>query len=54
MSPSPGERNSFGQSEISEFTIEDFAYDSLQQLPYQANKQEMQSLEFLQGLAAGK
>lgn len=54
MSPSPGERNSFGQSEVSEFTIEDFAYDSLQQLPYQANKQEMQSLEFLQGLAAGK
>lgn len=54
MSPSPGERNSFGQSKVSEFTIEDFAYDSLQQLPYQANKQEMQSLEFLQGLAAGK
>lgn len=54
MSPSPGERNSFGQSKVSEFTIEDFAYDSLQQLPYQANKQELQSLEFLQGLAAGK
>jgi len=54
MSPSPGELNSFGESEISEFTIDDFAYDSLQQLPYQANKQEMQSLEFLQGLAAGQ
>ena len=54
MSPSPGERNSFGQSKVSEFTIEDFAYDSLQQLPYQANKQELQSLEFLQGLAAGR
>ena len=54
MSPSPGELNSFGESEISEFIIEDFAYDSLQQLPYQANKQEMQSLEFLQGLAAGQ
>ncbi|WP_213607925.1 hypothetical protein [Pseudoalteromonas sp.] len=54
MSPSPGELNSFGESEIREFTIEDFAYDSLQQLPYQANKQEMQSLEFLQGLAAGQ
>ena len=54
MSPSPGERNSFGQSKVSEFAIEDFAYDSLQQLPYQANKQELQSLEFLQGLAAGK
>lgn len=53
MSPSPGELNSFGNTEINEFTIDDFAYDSLQQLPYQANKQEMQSLEFLQGLAKG-
>ncbi|MBH0028599.1 hypothetical protein I6F53_16635 [Pseudoalteromonas sp. SWN29] len=51
MSPSPGERNSFGNSEISHFDITDFAYDSLQQLPYQANAQEKLSLEFLQGLA---
>ena len=51
MSPSPGERNSFGNSEISHFDITDFAYDSLQQLPYQANSQEKLSLEFLQGLA---
>ncbi|KAA1159494.1 hypothetical protein EU508_13095 [Pseudoalteromonas fuliginea] len=51
MSPSPGERNSFGNSEISQFDINDFSYDSLQQLPYQANAQEKLSLEFLQGLA---
>ena len=51
MSPSPGELNSFGNSEVSEFDIDDFAYDSLQQLPYQANAQEKLSLEFLQGLA---
>ena len=51
MSPSPGERNSFGNSEISHFDINDFSYDSLQQLPYQANAQEKLSLEFLQGLA---
>ena len=51
MSPSPGERNSFGSSEITEFEITDFAYDSLQQLPYQANEQERMSLEFLKGLA---
>ncbi|MBB1290408.1 hypothetical protein H5085_00130 [Pseudoalteromonas sp. SR43-6] len=51
MSPSPGERNSFGSSEISHFDINDFSYDSLQQLPYQTNAQEKLSLEFLQGLA---
>jgi hypothetical protein len=51
MSPSPGELNSFGNSEISNFDITDFAYDSLQQLPYQANAQEKLSLAFLQGLA---
>lgn len=51
MSPSPGELNSFGDSDISSFAITDFAFDSLQQLPYQANAQEKQSLEFLQGLA---
>lgn len=51
MSPSPGERNSFGSSDIAEFEITDFAYDSLQQLPYQANEQERMSLEFLKGLA---
>ena len=53
MSPSPGEQNSFGSSEISYFEITDFAYDSLQQLPYQVNAQEKLSLEFLQGLAQG-
>jgi len=53
MSPSPSERNSYGNSEVSEFIIDDFAYDSLQQLPYQVNKQEMQSLQFLQELAKG-
>ena len=53
MSPSPGELNSFGNSEVSIFEITDFAYDSLQQLPYQANNQEKLSLEFLQGLAKG-
>ncbi|ASM49638.1 hypothetical protein PESP_a1534 [Pseudoalteromonas espejiana DSM 9414] len=51
MSPSPGELNSFGNTEITEFEITDFAYDSLQQLPYQANEQERMSLEFLKGLA---
>ncbi|TMN78568.1 MULTISPECIES: hypothetical protein [unclassified Pseudoalteromonas] len=53
MSPSPGERNSFGNSEVSHFDINDFPYDSLQQLPYQPNEQEKLSLEFLQGLAEG-
>lgn len=51
MSPSPGERNSFGNSDITDFIIEDFVYDSLQQIPYQANKQEKLSLKFLQKLA---
>ncbi|WP_082664318.1 hypothetical protein [Pseudoalteromonas sp. 10-33] len=53
MSPSPGERNSFGNSEVSHFDINDFPYDSLQQLPYQPNEQEKLSLEFLKGLAEG-
>lgn len=53
MSPSPGERNSFGNSEISHFDINDFPFDSLQQLPYQPNEQEKLSLEFLKGLADG-
>lgn len=51
MSPSPGELNGFGNSDIIQFHITYFAYDSLQQLPYQASAQEMLNLEFLQVLA---
>ncbi|WP_404339788.1 hypothetical protein [Pseudoalteromonas mariniglutinosa] len=51
MSPSPAEPNRFGDSEIHFFDITDFAYDSLQQLPYQATEQEQQSLDFLNRLA---
>ncbi|WP_105167989.1 hypothetical protein [Pseudoalteromonas sp. T1lg23B] len=52
MSPSPSEPASYGSSDIKTFEIKDFAFDSLQQLPYQASSQEQQSLEFLRHLAS--
>ncbi|OHU86525.1 MULTISPECIES: hypothetical protein [Pseudoalteromonas] len=51
MSPSPAEPASYGNSEIKTFEIKDFAFDSLQQLPYNASSEEQQSLEFLRQLA---
>ncbi|CAM4146031.1 hypothetical protein [Pseudoalteromonas byunsanensis] len=52
MSPSPAEPASYGSSDIKTYEIKDFAFDSLQQLPYQASSKEQQSLEFLRHLAS--
>lgn len=51
MSPKPGVPNQFGRSQIESFDINDFQYDSLQQLPYQATQQEQQRLDYLTQLA---
>ncbi|TMP37833.1 hypothetical protein CWB96_22465 [Pseudoalteromonas citrea] len=51
MSPSPAQPSLFGSSEIKHFEINDFVFDSLQQLPYQPSAKELKSLTFLQNLA---
>jgi hypothetical protein len=51
MSPSPAQPSIFGHSEIDNIEINDFAFDSLQQIPYQPSKKELKSLTFLQSLA---
>ncbi|MBQ4862994.1 hypothetical protein J8L98_15000 [Pseudoalteromonas sp. MMG013] len=51
MSPSPAQPSIFGASDIKEFDITEFAYDSLQQTPYEPLAKERQSLTFLQHLA---
>ncbi|BBN81292.1 hypothetical protein PA25_12770 [Pseudoalteromonas sp. A25] len=51
MSPSPAEPSIYGTSDVTSYAIDDFSYDSLQQLPYQASAKERQSIEFLRQLA---
>lgn len=51
MSPSPGEPKLYGNSDVKELKVDDFAVEALVDKPYEPSPAELQRLQFLQKMA---